>query len=123
MQLDRLARSREPFAVAAAAFRTVAAGRPCLVFSTEVPMTVWYTGCRAIQVDGWINVRRAVNDGPIYLLEAAGLPRSIGDVATSTRAELGWTPIACSETARFCVWRASATTSRNRDVTGPPRPQ
>ena len=105
--LDRLAARRVPFTEAAAAMRADAAGEPCLAFSTEVPMVVWYAGCRAIQVDDWgFDPARATGAPKIYLMEAAGMPRSIGGAEAATRAVLGWQPVACPDPTRWCVWRA-----------------
>ena len=110
--IDRLAARRVPFTEAAAAIRADTAGQPCLAFSTEVPMVVWYAGCRAIQVDGWgLDPARATGAPKIYLLEAKGLPRSIGGVEAATRAALGWHPVACAEPGRWCVWRATGMTA------------
>jgi hypothetical protein len=83
--LDRTAARRAPFSEAMAAIRADAAGAPCLVFSTETPMVTWYTGCRAIQVETWgLDPARATGTH-VYLLEARGLPRSIGDTEARTR--------------------------------------
>lgn len=105
-RVDRLAASRVGFRHAAAAIRADAAGADCQVFSTEVPMTIWYTGCATVQVDGWgLDPARARGERS-YLLEARGLPRSIGDAGARTQARLGWQPIACAA-PDWCVWRAT----------------
>lgn len=106
--LDRLAERRVPVREAAAAIVRDRGGERCVAFSTEVPMVVWYAGCHTWQVDGWgLPVRLAVGAPKIYLNEARGLPRSIGGVEAETRAALGWTPVACADPARWCVWRAT----------------
>jgi hypothetical protein len=105
---DLAAAKRIPFTEAAAVIHADARGRRCLVYSTEVPMTVWYTGCRTVQVDGWgLPPEHARGESLVYLLEARGLPRSIGGVEPVTRPVLGWEPIACAEPTRVCVWRAT----------------
>lgn len=110
LRLAHLAASRVPFTEAMAAIRADAPDADCLVYSTEVPMVTWYTRCRAIQVDGWgLDPRTATGAARIYLLEARGLPRSIGGVEAATRDALGWQPLHCSP--RWCLWRAHPTRS------------
>lgn len=106
--LERLAARRVAFGEAAAAIVRDRGGERCLAFATEVPMLVWYAGCHTWQIDGWgLDPRLAVGAPRIYLVEASGLPRSIGGVEAATRDALGWTPVACADPARWCVWRAT----------------
>jgi hypothetical protein len=105
---DRAAQRRIPFSEATDVIRADARGARCLAYSTEVPMTVWYTGCRTVQVESWgLAPEHARGETSVYLLEARGLPRSIGGAEPMTRPVLGWEPIACAEPTRMCVWRAT----------------
>jgi len=107
--IDRTIDRRAAIMEAMAAVRADAAGVPCVAYSTEVPMVVWYAGCTTVQVDGWgIDVARArAAPAPVYLLEAQGLMRSLADAQAATAAALGWREVACGDRNRWCVWRAA----------------
>lgn len=74
IRLDRLAASRAPAVAAARAIARDRGGAPCVVYTTEAPMVAWYSGCRAVPVDGWgVDPALAAGAASVYLLDAEGL--------------------------------------------------
>lgn len=105
IRLDRLAAARAPAVAAARAIGRDRGGDPCVVYTTEAPMVAWYSGCRAVPVDGWgVDPRLAAGAARVYLLDADGLrfplPAARADDA------FGWQPLPSPrQDAR--LWRAS----------------
>ena len=74
IRLERLAASRAPAVAAARVVAGDRGGDPCVVYATEAPMVAWYSGCRAVPVDGWgVDPTHAAGAARVYLLDADGL--------------------------------------------------
>lgn len=112
IRLDELAAARAPAVAAARAIARDRGGARCVVYATEAPMVAWYSGCRAVSVDGWGVIPSAAAGAPqVYLLDADGLRFPMP--AARADAYFGWRalPLARRD-AR--LWRATTAASAAR---------
>ncbi|MBL8621072.1 MAG: glycosyltransferase family 39 protein [Myxococcales bacterium] len=112
IRLRDLTASRAPAVAAARAIAHDRGADPCVVYATEAPMVAWYSGCRAVPVDGWGVIPGAAAGAPqVYLLDATGLRFPLP--AARAEATFGWrvVPIARRDAQ---LWRATTAASAAR---------
>lgn len=112
IRLDELAAARAPAVAAARAIARDRRGAPCVVYATEAPMVAWYSGCRAVPVDGWGVIPGAAAGAPqVYLLDADGLRFPMP--AARADADFAWQALPLGRRdAR--LWRATTAASAAR---------